>query len=193
MKIAKRVESKGAQEFLDESEIEFVTDVWNSLRTAVVDKGTPAQIERDLDEGLIHGEEAGAIAVDSLLFTQGLGKGTTKNNPRVLYRVMEIDLDVSFRFDFQVETSMLRKEVEHVIEKGHPGRNRGFSRAIEMKPQGDIGLTGFSDDLAASRLRFFHEVRFASDRRSVSVYLFEVVLNTNFVPGDGGRAITVVS
>lgn len=182
MKIAERVECEGSQEFFDESEIELIADVGNSFRPTILKKRAPTQIQCNPNEGFIHGEEPGSVAEDSTFFPQGIGKGASESDSGILNRVVEVNFDISFRFDFEIESTVLGEEIQHVVEERNACVDLRLAGTIEVESKGNIGLTRFPGDLAAAGSRFFHETRFASDRRSVNVYLFGVVLNLKFLP-----------
>src|SRR5690606_37249936 len=69
------VEGEGAQELLDEGEIELVADVGHALRRPVVEEGAPTEVEGDADEGFVHGEVTRGVAVEAPLFPEGAAEG----------------------------------------------------------------------------------------------------------------------
>ncbi len=87
---------------------------------------------------------AGGIARDSSLVSQSGVKGLPEHDSHVLDRVVKIDLNISFRFDHEIKSSMFREERQHVIEKWNPCIDRGLSCPINEQIKADFRLPRFS-------------------------------------------------
>jgi hypothetical protein len=98
--------------------------------------------------------KAGPITLDPFLISKRLHKSLPESKPTILHRVMRIDVQIAFAFEFQVERSVLRHQREHVIKETDARRDRRFSRPIDIEGQRDLRLRRFTFD---SRLPLLHE------------------------------------
>ncbi len=80
-----------------------------------------AQIDRADSQRLIHGQHKITGAIDAFAIAQCFGKELPDDNADVFDRVMLIDIQIAFGLDFQVEGSVLREELEHVVEEANAG------------------------------------------------------------------------
>ena len=58
-------------------------------------------------------------------------EGSAQRQGRVLHRVVKVHLDVTHRFDFQIEQAVLSEKRQHVVEEGHTGINARCSGTID--------------------------------------------------------------
>ncbi len=70
----------------------------------------------------------------------------TQNDTDILYGVMLIDVEIAASFEIQVEGAVARHKFEHVIEETNAGADMGFSPAVEIEMQTDIGFRSVSMD-----------------------------------------------
>jgi hypothetical protein len=66
--------------------------------------------------------------------------------------VVEVDVDVAAGVDRHVDHAVLRKRLEHVIEKTDAGVYVEFAAAVEVDDQFDISLTGLAMNIRFSQL-----------------------------------------
>ena len=64
----------------------------------------------------------------------------------VFDRVVRIDLQVSFGFDLEIECSMPREQLEHVVEEADTGLPGAGGRAIEVELEVDLRFAGGAVD-----------------------------------------------
>src|SRR5579871_283636 len=84
----------------------------------VVDElGPPGDVDGDDRERLLHGASERARARDPGARAQRQAEGLAEDDPRVLDRVVLIDLDVARDLDREVEQAVLREAVEEVVEE----------------------------------------------------------------------------
>ena len=73
-------------------------------------------------------------------------KALAQRNPDIFRRVMEVDMQVAFRLDRDVDQRVLGNLVEHVVQKADAGGNRVLPRAIQVHRYRNIGFVGLAGD-----------------------------------------------
>ena len=76
-------------------------------------------------------------------FEEGLAYGDTD----IFYGVMCIDMQITFGFDFEVDQSMTRDLIEHVIQKSNSGGQLRSSATIQIEFNLDLRLQSIACDL----------------------------------------------
>lgn len=89
-----------------------------------------------------------SITPDPLLVSHGLRNRLSKSDAHVLYRMMVVDVQIALCVDANVDQSMTRNLVEHVVEKSDAGLKLGLARTIEIDADGDLGLFGVAGNFA---------------------------------------------
>ena len=59
------------------------------------------------------------VAGDALHVAERLTDRLAQRDAHILHRVVEIDVQIAFRLNLQVDEGMARDLVEHVVEKAH--------------------------------------------------------------------------
>ncbi len=85
-----------------------------------------------------------AIAPDAGLVAQRLADGLPKDNPYILHGVVAVDVEISLRGHLDVEATMARHEVKHVIQEAHTGLDARGALAVEADFHRDMGLASSS-------------------------------------------------
>ena len=104
------------------------------------------------DQGLVHGKQGIPIAADAPLVSQGLGEGSAQGDADVLGGVVVIHLGVPLTGYGQVESSVAGKQGEHMVQEAAAGIDFAFPGAVQVQPEGDLGLRGVSDDFGCSHI-----------------------------------------
>src|SRR5947208_6275894 len=63
---------------------------------------------------------------------------------------MLIDVEVAFGFDGEVEGAVAGNELEHVVEETDSRGDAGFSAAVQIQANADIGFVGVAMDCGCS-------------------------------------------
>ena len=98
VQIEKGVGTEGTQKFFDQ----LKTKPPNGscvVRRLIMQIGSTAQIDRDLDECFIHWEERPPITFRSRLIAERLGEALAENDRCIFHAVMKIHLKVSAHID----------------------------------------------------------------------------------------------
>src|SRR5574341_2290704 len=95
----------------------FNLHVSDLVGCAVLEKRTPAYIQRDLGAGLIHGDACMAVTDDPLFLSQCLGNGLAEDDSQVLYSVVGVNLYVSPGGDGKVQEAVPGRKLEHVVQE----------------------------------------------------------------------------
>ena len=103
-------------------------------------------IERDAAQRLVHRDRRFAKAPNALAIAERLGDGLAERDPRILGRVVIVDVQVALRRQRDVDKRMARKLLDHVIEKADAGRDLVASGAVEVDARRNAGLLGLAFD-----------------------------------------------
>src|SRR4030095_6913476 len=80
-----------------------------------------AEIESRDTERFVHGHHEVARTIDSATVTERLRHGLAEGNAYVFDRVVLVDVEVARSVNLQIEATMPRNELQHVIEKTDSG------------------------------------------------------------------------
>lgn len=105
---------------------------------------TPAQIDSNSGQNLIHGKREMAIARNAAFVSQGLMQESAKENGGVFHRVVAINADVAPQPKVHINAAMLGNMAEHMLEKRDLGIKVIATTPVQVDGQGDVGLTGFA-------------------------------------------------
>ena len=94
-----------------------------------------------------------AIAAHTFLVADRLGKGLAERNPDVLDGVVRIDMQIPFGLDLEIDHSVARNLVEHVVEESNPGCKPGFAATVKIEPNLDLRFEGIASDLGLAHGR----------------------------------------
>ena len=81
-----------------------------------------------------------AITTQALLVTDGLGQRLPKSDADVLDRVMGVDMQIAISLDLQIDQTVPRNLVQHVVQKRHAAGQRCRAAAIQVDSHRDTGL-----------------------------------------------------
>lgn len=98
------------------------------------------------------------VAYQSFFVAYRLGNGLPQGDADVLDSMVRVNMQIAFRIDFQVDQSVTRDLVQHVVEKRHAGIEFRHASAIEIDSHTNLRFQRVADDfsLAAGRIRGGH-------------------------------------
>jgi hypothetical protein len=99
-------------------------------------------INRNLGQGLVHGDRGKPVPPDSFLCGQTFFQRLAQNDSDIFDRVMEIHIQITLGFKGKIKKTMFCGKFQHVVEKGNPGFNVGLSFAVKIDPQIDLRFRG---------------------------------------------------
>jgi hypothetical protein len=97
-------------------------------------KGATAKIDGGGSKGFIHGHEEIAGAQNAALVAKGGVDAFTESDAHIFNSVMLVDIQVTDGSQLQVKSAVTGDQIEHVIEEGDAGGDRGFTAAIQIQP-----------------------------------------------------------
>ena len=100
-----RVEGDGAKKFFDELSIEGA-DGRSQLTEIANEERTPADVERDERERLIHREVKSAVAIDAVLITERLFDCRAESDPDVFNGMMPVDLEIAVAMNVEIKSTV---------------------------------------------------------------------------------------
>lgn len=149
MKRNRRCHGKGAIEFLEQIRIHLADTL--ALEGYIPGEVGPARdIHDHLTQRLIEWHQRMPEAGDALLVTQRLGKGLAEGDANILDGMMAIHMKVTVTAHIEVESAVLGKRGQHMVEKPYAAIEFGLPAAIKIDRNGDIGLTGLAVDAGLS-------------------------------------------
>ena len=95
------------------------------------EEGPAGDVHGHPGQGLVHGQMHIGVAGDALHVAERLADRLAQRDAHILHRVVEIDVQVAFGLNFQVDEGVARDLVEHVVKKAHARGDLGLARAIE--------------------------------------------------------------
>ena len=104
--------------------------------------GAVRQVQRHAGQRLIHRDGRLAIAADALAVAQRLREGGADRDAAVLGRMVEVDMQVAFRLDRQVDQAVARQLLKHMVEKADACGNLVHACTIQVQRNLDPGLVG---------------------------------------------------
>ena len=94
--------------------------------------------------------DGAAVAADSPLVAQGIGKGNAQRNADVLHGVVIVHLSVALAGDDQIEPSVFCEEGQHMIQKAAAGFDLGNAGSVQIQSQKNIRFGGGPLDVGSS-------------------------------------------
>ena len=91
-----------------------------------------------------------AVTPDALLVAERLGERLAERNADVLDRVVGVDVQVALGRDIEIEHTVARDLVEHVVEKGHAGIERAAAAAVKIELDVDLRFLGVAFDFSCA-------------------------------------------
>ena len=132
-----------------------------------LDDAMPAATEVDCGgrEGFVHGHQEISGAEDSFFRAQRFLYGLAERDADVFDGVVLVDVEVALGGDGEIERTVTRNEIEHVIEETDAGGDFGLAAAIDQEAEADVGFLRFAMDGGRATHTSFFQMRRISRRR----------------------------
>lgn len=88
-----------------------------------------------------------AVAADALPVADRFRDGLAERDADVLDRMVIVDVRVPMRFDVEIDETMARDLVEHMVEKRDARRKLLPAGAVEVDLHTDLRFAGVANDL----------------------------------------------
>jgi len=108
--------------------------------------GALGDIDRDLRQRLVHGDERLAEAADAREIAERFRHRLAQHDPRVFGRVVQIDVQVALGAELHVDERMLGEALQHVVEKADTRRDVERARAVEIDGGRNVRLARLALD-----------------------------------------------
>lgn len=116
VKVARQIARGGLPEVVDE----FGVEVSNFLGGEIDiehPESSSAEIDCGIDQRFFHRKNKKTVPANALLIPQGFPKNLPQTNANVFNRVMLVDVQITLSLNLEIEFPVLRKKIEHVVEK----------------------------------------------------------------------------
>ncbi len=134
---------EGAEKILEQLGLEIAHLAGGEFPVADA-KGAAGEIERGGGEAIVHGHEKIAGAEDAALRAERALDGFAERDAGVLDGVVLVHVEIAADGEIEIEGAVAGDLLEHVIEETNAGGDAGFSAAVEIEAQADIGFLGFA-------------------------------------------------
>ena len=115
-----------------------------------IEAGAAGKVDHHARQRFVERNVSVAVAAYALLVAERPRQRLSERDADVLDRVMRVDVQIAPGRDFEIEYTMARNLVEHVIEKRHPGVNRSRAAAVEINPRAYPRLIGVACDFCSA-------------------------------------------
>ena len=105
-------------------------------------EGAPRHVDSDPGQRLIHRQTHIGIASDAFHVAKSLFHRLSERNPDIFGGMVMIDMQVTRGLHGDVDSGVPGKQIEHVVKKADPGRNRCNATAVKINRDGDVGFLG---------------------------------------------------
>ncbi len=95
-------------------------------------------------QSLVHRSKTISHADNSLAVAERLVKGLSQRQSNIFHRVMDINVQIAFRLDIEIEQSMHSKVSQHVVEKPNSCGNLMFACAVQIQFDGNLRFVRLS-------------------------------------------------
>ena len=117
---------------------------------SVIETASPGNVHGGENQRLVHRQKEAAVAGNAPLVPQSLPEGLTQADAQVLHAVVVVYVGISHAAHLQVKFSVGGEQGEHMVQEPHPGAHFGFSRAVQVHFQGNVGFRGIAGDFRRS-------------------------------------------
>ena len=133
------VHREGLEPFANELGVELADLLAGELRPEH-QEGPARDIDGDAAQRLVHGQMHTRVAGYALLVAEGLQEGLAQRDADILDGVMLVDMQVTLASHCDVEQSVAREKLQHMVEEADAGLDLGRTCAIEGEADRDVGL-----------------------------------------------------
>src|SRR5690606_28757722 len=97
--------------------------------------GAAGEIQRHAGQGFVHGHIGVAVATDTLLVPDSLGKGLTQGDADVFHGVVIVDVQVAATFDVHVDQAVPGYLIQHVLKEGNTDIEAGLAGTVQRSEE----------------------------------------------------------
>lgn len=133
-----------AEELTDALGAQFA-DLFAAKRTIEGEHAPTAEVDRDEDQGFVHGRVNTRIPLDRFAVHR-FAQRAAQHDAHILDRVVIIDVKVALDGEAKVELPMKGQLLEKMVEEAHLGRDIASGAAIQVEDRVDGGLRRLSID-----------------------------------------------
>ena len=147
--------SGSTSEAFEEVRNEFGLQVPNEAHPHFcIDHGrTPAaEVDCGEPESFVHGHKEISRTQNAPFAAEGLIKCLAEHDSDILYSMVLVDIQVAVCFETEIETSMVREQLEHVVKETNPCRNLVAPSTIDIQLQPNVGFFGWPMDSRGSHI-----------------------------------------
>ena len=105
---------------------------------------TSAEIDCGGREGFVHRHQEISGTQNAAFRAERFLDGFAERDANVFDGVVLIDVEVAFRGDGEIECTVARDEVEHVVEKANAGGDLDLPRPSRLRRKLDLGFGGLA-------------------------------------------------
>ena len=119
-------------------------------RQVVGQKGPSAEIDDAVHQGFVERYAGFAKAANAALIAQRSAKRLAQRQADIFNRMMIVNLDVARGLERQIKEAVPGEQLQHMVEKGHPGGNLVLTAAVKLKTEPNVGLVCFAVQVCAA-------------------------------------------
>lgn len=123
-----------------------VADLLTSEIGIKMKKKAAREIHDGAGKRLVHRNVGRTIPSNECFVGQCLTNGLAQGDPHILHRVVLINVQIAFAPHLEVESTMAREQIEHVIEEANPCCHFVFALAVEAEVNPYLRLPCFARD-----------------------------------------------
>ena len=121
--------------------------------------GPAGEVDDDARQRLVERHIGVTVAAQAGLVADRLGHRLAERDADVFHRVVAVDVQVALGVDLEVDQSVARDLVEHVVEEADAGGQLRRAAAVEIDAHADLRLLGVALHLGRScHVRVGHHV-----------------------------------
>ena len=127
-----------------------IADQPNANLVLIDERRAAAEVERDNGQRFVHGQHEIAGAIDAFSIAQSFRDQLPEHYADIFDGVMLIDIEVTGGLECEIESAMLGKELQHVIEKANAAADVVRAAAFDAQPAGYLCFFGVALDAGFS-------------------------------------------
>lgn len=130
---------EAVEELAKQVDIE-VADAGARIFDTILKSRPPGKVYDDARQGFIERHIAVTVAAYAFFVADGLGKCLTQGDADVFHRVVGIDMQIALGDDIQIDQTMARHLIKHVLKKRHASIETRFTAAIQIDLHRNLGF-----------------------------------------------------
>ncbi len=144
------MQRQGPEKFLGKGGVEG-PDLLVLDRCIKVQVGPVGDIDGNLCQGFVHGDNAETVTADAPHVAEGFFECLPEADAEVLNGMMVIHLDISSPFDIEIEKTVHPEKCQHVVHEGNTAADGGGPQTVKFEADPDIRFPGAAVYFPTSR------------------------------------------